>query len=753
VDGDPVLPNSTHFYTTHGTGSYKWTIEGNGRIKGYEDKVLVEVIAGENCNEPYTLSLTVTNNVTHCSSTCSKEVNVNDTEDPVITNCPVNASRSANENECTYKAVGTEFDATATDNGNYTLDWKLTGATENSGSTTLDGILFNVGVTTVKWTTTDDCGNANTCEQKITVTDNEAPTATAPAGYDLECADDLPVAAKTIAEFLALDDVAAAADNCTATAELIVSHSDAVTAEGNCDGEITRTYTITDGCNNSVDVYQLFTVTDNTKPTAICKDIVVTLGKDGTVLIDENAVNNGSSDNCTSVSNLDFETDVTFFDCTRVGSNQVEMTVADECGNSSACKAVVTVLPYTAATEVSVWPDPHQYSDKATFTATVSPASVQSGHVAATHVTFWVGTQQMGPAVALTNGTVSIDYPLTELPSCPSNGQMAPGSHEVKAVFGGVDPAFIVPDVSTTLTINQENVIIDYIGTNIVGEANPDVNTTPVKLVATITDIADGYRGDVRNARVRFMNGSTPIPGCDWLTPTLVNPSDLTQGIVSFVWDAPVPTVGYTTYEIGIQAGTQSPAEADGYYKGYELTTLNVYRTSLNEFITGGGHILPVDSKGEYASDPGRKTNFGFNVKWNKTMKNLQGNFNLILRRGGEIYQIKSNALSGLGIDGSNPCLHKAVLTAKANLNRVTGGITENIMGNLSLQVALTDNGEPGVTDMVGITLYNGSTLIYSSSWPLSSTEELTLVGGNILVHDGLICNASDITHTVITSR
>lgn len=1137
VDGNPVLPGSTHYYATHGSGSFKWTIEGNGRIKGYDDKVLVEVIAGENCNEPFILSLTVNN--LYCSSTCSKEVNVNDTEVPFLvddevtpaslnisgvneclgtavqwdasvleasvaalytdncgtvgatytgktagaensdcswtftyhftiqdgcfnsTTCDVFYSGGDNENpvavcqdikvqldETGYASIADDavnngssdncssalsFDTditsfgcsnvgantvvltvtddcnlsstcnamvivedkiapeiicaeditqtadegksyatitvvppTVTDcdnhvlpvsnielikNGNFNSGdsyWENCGNTaeinteefyivpeppqssnfvaevdkvvslcqeisgftvgnkyvltfkasrrQNTGTpnpvsanVVIDGgvlsevvtrtntafdltpesfeftatqpthiltfkpntnniytiglivddisvrsITYPIGTTTLVWTTTDVSGNTATCEQHITVSDNEPPsftapedvtiqcsddpddltltgdvtdeadnfgfavdagqatysddesgltgcngtgsiirtwsltdatgitsthdqiiivqdntnpTATAPAGYDLECADDLPDAAETIADFLALDGISTAEDNCTTTTELTVSHFDVVTVAGNCSGVITRTYTITDGCNNSVDVYQVFTVTDNTPPTAICKDIEVTLGQDGTVTIEENAVNNGSSDKCSSASDLEFDTDVTSFDCTKIGVNQVEMTVTDECGNSSTCKAVVKVLPYTAATEVSVLPDPQQYSDKATFTATVTPASVASGCVAATHVTFWVGTQQMGPAVALTNGTVSIDYPLTELPSWPSNGQMAPDSHEVTAVFSGVDPAFIVPDAATTLTITQEDVIIDYIGTEIVGEANPDVNTTPVILRATITDnyMDDDDRGDIRNARVRFEMDGSPISG--WLEPTLVNPADATQGIVSYVWDAPVPSSGYATYDITVNVGD------NGYYKGsLDDVPVNVYRTSLNEFITGGGHIIPVDSKGEYASDPGRKVNFGFNVKWNKTMKNLQGNFNLILRRGSEIYQIKSNALSGLGIDGTNPCSHKAVFSSKANLNRVTGGITETIMGNLILQITLTDNGEPGVVDRIGVTLYNGSTLLYSSSWPVSSTEELTLVGGNILVHDGLICNASDITHTVITS-
>jgi hypothetical protein len=381
-----------------------------------------------------------------------------------------------------------------------------------------------------------------------------------------------------------------------------------------------------------------------------------------------------------------------------------------------------------------------QYSDETNLSATLYditngvPGKVISGKP----IDFTIQSQSTDPdSITNESGIASAKLVLTQSPVL---------LYKVVSTFAG-DASYEASSDEDDFNITHEDALIDYIGTEIVGEANQDVNTTPVTLRATITDnyIDDVNRGDIRNARVRFEINGSPISG--WLEPTLVNPADLTQGIVSYVWNAPVPSSGYATYDITVNVGD------NGYYQGsLDDVPVTVYRTSLNEFISGGGHIIPVDSKGEYASDPGRKVNFGFNVKWNKTMKNLQGNFNLILRRGSEIYQIKSNALSGLGIDGSNPCSHKAVFSSKANLNRVTGGITENLMGNLSLQVTLTDNGKPGVTDMIGVTLYNGSTLLYSSSWPISSTEELTLVGGNILVNDGIICNASDITYTVITS-
>ena len=96
------------------------------------------------------------------------------------------------------------------------------------------------------------------------------------------------------------------------------------------------------------------------------------------------------------------------------------------------------------------------------------------------------------------------------------------------------------------------------------------------------------------------MNTMADISG--WLTPGLVTPGDATKGIVTLNWRVPVPTSGYNTFTIGVMI------EGTGYYVVRPAqSVLNVYRTTLDEFITGGGHIIPMDSKGEYASDPGQK--------------------------------------------------------------------------------------------------------------------------------------------------
>ena len=56
----------------------------------------------------------------------------------------------------------------------------------------------------------------------------------------------------------------------------------------------------------------------------------------------------------------------------------------------------------------------------------------------------------------------------------------------------------------------------------------------------------------------------------------------------------------------------------------------------------------------------------------------------------------------------------------------------------------MTDNGEPGNTDMIGITLLNGNSLVYSSNWVNTKTNELLLNGGNLKVQNGVICTSTN---------
>jgi hypothetical protein len=139
--------------------------------------------------------------------------------------------------------------------------------------------------------------------------------------------------------------------------------------------------------------------------------------------------------------------------------------------------------------------------------------------------------------------------------------------------------------------------------------------------------------------------------------------------------------------------------------------------------------------------------NFGFNVNY-KNMKSLQGHVNIVFRSNGHTYQIKSTALDSLGIalktsngkacsgPPSSTCFGVTDFRSKANLTDVTNSNAPvSLGGNLTLQVTMTDRGEPGLSDTIAVTLWNGSKLLFSSEWRGSKTLEKILNGGNLAVH------------------
>ncbi len=101
------------------------------------------------------------------------------------------------------------------------------------------------------------------------------------------------------------------------------------------------TLTAVDEQGNSSSCTVQVSVVDNTAPTAICQNLNIQLDATGVATIAEDAVNNGSSDNCGIVS---IDTDVTSFTTANIGANTVTLTVADASGNTSTCTATVNVF-------------------------------------------------------------------------------------------------------------------------------------------------------------------------------------------------------------------------------------------------------------------------------------------------------------------------------------------------------------------------------------------------------------------------
>jgi hypothetical protein len=117
---------------------------------------------------------------------------------------------------------------------------------------------YALGVTDVTLTITDLAGESDFCTATVTVKDVTAPDITCPAALTLECPADTSVEA---------NESASATDNCTADADISITSVDGpVTNDCGNTTSFVRTWTATDGSNNSVSCDQTITVVDTTKP-------------------------------------------------------------------------------------------------------------------------------------------------------------------------------------------------------------------------------------------------------------------------------------------------------------------------------------------------------------------------------------------------------------------------------------------------------------------------------------------------------
>jgi PKD repeat protein len=83
---------------------------------------------------------------------------------------------------------------------------------------------------------------------------------------------------------------------------------------------------------------------DTIRPLAMCKNITVTLDKNGKANITPEMVDNGSTDNCGSINN--YVINKSSFTTADLGMINVNLTITDLSNNTNSCKAVVTVQDY-----------------------------------------------------------------------------------------------------------------------------------------------------------------------------------------------------------------------------------------------------------------------------------------------------------------------------------------------------------------------------------------------------------------------
>lgn len=101
-----------------------------------------------------------------------------------------------------------------------------------------------------------------------------------------------------------------------------------------------------------------FLFADITPPIAICKPTTITLAN-GSATITASDINNGSNDECGSVT---LSASKTSFDCSNIGNNTVTLTVTDGTGNTATCNATVTVVGAVPSCSITAIPSSNVYT-------------------------------------------------------------------------------------------------------------------------------------------------------------------------------------------------------------------------------------------------------------------------------------------------------------------------------------------------------------------------------------------------------
>ncbi|GGG43988.1 HYR domain-containing protein [Bizionia arctica] len=347
-------------------GNYTTTITGPGTVgaitySGPSNSIATATVTPPVAEGTYTYTATTTDS-NSTTATDTFVITVEDDEAPVIT-CIANGTRDTDPDSCTYTIIGTEFDATFTDNcTNGTI-------TNNFNNTaTLAGGTFPLGATSVLWTVNDGNGQIVTCTTVITVEDNQAPVITCPtpASIYYTNANDC---------FATLSFTATVDENCGSTP--IVTYSFGGTAIAFPYNFPVGTSTVlaetVDGNNQTDSCSFNVVVEDNVLPTVICQNITVQLDATGNASIVAADIDNGSNDPC-GIASLSVSPNS--FSCSNVGDNTVTLTVTDNNGNISTCTATVTiednVNPSAVCQNITVQLD-------ATGNASITGADIDNG--------------------------------------------------------------------------------------------------------------------------------------------------------------------------------------------------------------------------------------------------------------------------------------------------------------------------------------------------------------------------------------
>jgi hypothetical protein len=280
--------------------------------------------------------------------------------------------------------------------------------------------------------------------------------------------------------------------------------------------------------------------------------------------------------------------------------------------------------------------------------------------------------------------------------------------------------------------------VVAYTGSNLAFADS--LGHVSIQLRATLQDNSGGL-GSITTANVvfRIVNAQTnaliatvsatapasvDVPG----SPVQLTGTSSTTGDSVATWSTDLGTASSQTFSVQVIVN----GNYAGQTSGADLLTL----ARQDGSVSGGGYLRAgTNTAGQFAADPGSKINYSFNVRQTSTGA-ATGQVTVIFRRttGGVLhfYEITSSQITSFG---DNTSTGQTNFAATGNLMDVTNPQHPVVVAqNVALQIAATDGGNGGSTDMLGITIWSGQTLDFSSDWNGLNTLQDLLGGGNIQV-------------------